>query len=183
MRLEDLKIDKSWSLFLDRDGVINKRLPGAYVEGINQFEFYHGIVYVNGQLCYLSASKIKNKEGTPELQIIASFNKPDEAQSLYKERWQIETTFRALKSSGFNIEDTHLTDIDRVAKLFSLLLIAFVWAYKVGIYLDSIKPIKVKKHGRKAKSFFKYGLTHLSNILSMNNLEKFRGCCLFLSCT
>lgn len=150
---------------------------------INQFEYFHGIVYVNRQFCYLSASRIKNKEGIPELQIIVSFNKPDEAQSLYKERWQIETAFKALKSSGFNIEDTHLTDIDRVGKLFSLLLIAFVWAYKVGIFLDSIKPIKVKNHGRKAKSFFKLGLTHLSNILSINNLDKFRECCLFLSCT
>jgi len=56
---------------------------------INQYEFYRGIVYVNGQLCYLSASKIKNKMGIPELQIIASFNKPDEANSYYKERWQI----------------------------------------------------------------------------------------------
>jgi len=31
---------------------------------INQYEFYCGIVYVNGQLCYLSASKIKNKQGS-----------------------------------------------------------------------------------------------------------------------
>jgi len=150
---------------------------------INQFEFFHGIVFVNGQLCYLSASKIKNKEGVPELQIIVSFDKPNEAQSLYKERWQIETAFRALKSSGFNIEDTHLTDMDRVGKLFSLLLIAFVWAFTIGICLDSIKPIKVKKHGRKAKSFFKHGLTYLSNVLLLNNLDKFRECCLFLSCT
>jgi hypothetical protein len=60
---------------------------------INQYEFHHGIVYVNGQLCYLSASKVKNKKGVLELQIIASFNKPDEANSYYKERWQIETAF------------------------------------------------------------------------------------------
>ncbi|MES0448005.1 MAG: IS4 family transposase, partial [Desulfobacterales bacterium] len=35
---------------------------------INQYEFYHGIVYIKGQLCYLSASKVKNKDGIPELQ-------------------------------------------------------------------------------------------------------------------
>lgn len=150
---------------------------------INQYEFFNGIVLVNGQLCYLSASKMKNKQGIPELQIIVSFNKPDEAQLLYTERWQIETAFKALKSSGFNIEDTHLTDLERIGKLLSILLIAFAWAYKVGIFLDSIKPIKVKKHGRKAKSFFKLGLTHLSNILSISNLQKFKECCLFLSCT
>ena len=150
---------------------------------INQYEFLRRIVYVNGQLCYLSASKVRNKEGVPELQIIVSFNKPDEAQSVYKERWQIETAFRGLKSSGFNIEDTHLTDIDRVNKLFALVLVAFVWAYKIGIFLDTVCPIKIKNHGRKAKSLFKYGLTFLANTLFSNDIEKFKKCCQFLSCT
>jgi hypothetical protein len=150
---------------------------------INQYEFFHGIVYVNGQLCYLSASKIKNKQGVPELQIIVSFNKPDEAQSLYKERWQIETAFKALKTSGFNIEDTHLTDIDRINKLFALVLVAFVWAYKAGIFLNALRPIKIKKHGRRAKSLFKYGLTYLANVLFSNDIDEFIECCKFLSCT
>ena len=150
---------------------------------INQYEFLHGIVYVNGQLCYLSASKVRNKQGIPEFQIIVSFNKPDEAQSLYKERWQIESAFKALKTSGFNIEDTHLTDIERINKLFALVLVAFIWAYKAGIYLDSICPIKIKKHGRKAKSLFKYGLTFIAKILFSNDLDNFKVCCKFLSCT
>lgn len=67
----------------------------------------HRILYLNNQLCYLSASKGKKKEGKPELQVIASFNKPEEALEVYKERWQIETAFRALKTKGFNVEDTH----------------------------------------------------------------------------
>lgn len=150
---------------------------------INEYAFLQSIVYVNGQLCYLSASKIKNKQGTPELQIIVSFNRPDEAQSLYKERWQIETAFKALKTSGFNIEDTHLTDMGRIAKLFALVLVAFVWAYKVGIALNVLEPIKIKKHGRRAKSIFKYGLTYLASALFSNDLENFIECCNFLSCT
>jgi hypothetical protein len=150
---------------------------------INQYAFYSRIVYVNGQLCYLSASKVKNKKGVPEFQIIVSFNKPEQAQSVYKERWQIETAFKALKSSGFNIEDTHLTEMDRISKLFALVFVAFVWAYKAGIYLNEIYPIKIKTHGRKAKSIFKYGLTLLANVLFGNDLEKFRECCKFLSCT
>ena len=150
---------------------------------INQYEFIRGIVYVNGQLCYLSASKIRNKQGVPELQVIVSFSKPDEAQSLYKERWQIESAFKALKTSGFNIEDTHLTDIERINKLFALVLVAFVWAYNVGITLNALRPIKIKKHGRKAKSLFKYGLTHLANVLFSNDIADFKECCKFLSCT
>lgn len=150
---------------------------------INQCGFYHGIVYIKGQLCYLSASKIKNKHGRPELQVIISFNKPAEAQSLYKERWQIESAFKALKTSGFNIEDTHLTDLERINKLFALVLIAFVWAYKAGIALNELCPIKIKKHGRKAKSLFKYGLTYLAKALFYNDLQDFINYCNFLSCT
>jgi len=143
---------------------------------INQRAFYHKIVRIKGELCYLSASKIVNKENTPELQIIVSFKKPNEAQTLYKERWQIESAFKALKTSGFNIEDTHLTDIERVSKLMALILIAFAWVYKAGIYLDTLQPIKIKKHGRRAKSLFKYGLTYIANLLFSNDIDKFNQC-------
>jgi histidinol-phosphate phosphatase family protein len=34
-----LKIDYNWTLFLDRDGVINKKLPGEYVRSISEFKF------------------------------------------------------------------------------------------------------------------------------------------------
>jgi len=150
---------------------------------VNECSFYRKIVRVNGELCYLSASRIMNKENVPELQIIVSFNKPDKAQALYKERWQIESAFKALKTSGFNIEDTHLADIERVSKLLSLVLIAFAWVYRAGIYLDTLKPIKIKKHGRRAKSLFKYGLNYIANLLFSNDIDKFNQCCKFLSCT
>lgn len=71
------------------------------------------IYYVNNQLCYLSGAGLKNQEGKAELQIIVSYNKPEKALATYKKRWQIETCFRAMKSGGFNIEDTHLIHLDR----------------------------------------------------------------------
>jgi len=36
-------VDKSWTLFLDRDGVINKKLPEAYVQHWEEFEFLPGV--------------------------------------------------------------------------------------------------------------------------------------------
>ena len=142
------------------------------------------IVYVNNQLCYLSGSKVKNKTGKPELQIVMSYNKPQDALEIYKERWQIETAFKGLKTSGFNIEDTHLTDIERIEKLFALVTIAYTWAYVVGNYLHQyVKPIQIKKHGNKAKSIFKHGLSYVSsallNTLFQDDIDIFR----FLSCT
>ena len=39
-----LNIDSSSALFLDRDGVINRRLPGTYVRDIREFEFLPGVL-------------------------------------------------------------------------------------------------------------------------------------------
>lgn len=39
MNLEDLKIDESWTLFLDRDGVINEKLDNDYVKRVEEFRF------------------------------------------------------------------------------------------------------------------------------------------------
>jgi len=151
---------------------------------LNGCRVNHRIVYLNNQLCYLSASKVKDKEGKPELQIVISFNKPEDALEIYKERWQIETAFRALKTSGFNIEDTHLTDIERIEKLFALVMVAFTWAYVVGDYLHKyVKPIKVKKHGNKAKSIFKYGLTYIATVLLNAFIQDDIDIFSFLSCT
>ena len=152
--------------------------------GINEFMHYHKIVRIGSQLCYLSGCKLKRKNGKPNFLIIVSFNKPDQAQAFYKQRWQIETCFRAMKSSGFDLEKTHLQETKRIEKLVLLVMIAFVWCYKIGIYLNQfVKPIQIKKHGRKAKSIFKYGLSHLASVLLNTECHDDIGVENFLSCT
>ncbi len=37
-----IKTEKNWTLFLDRDGVINQRIPGNYVQYPNEFKFING---------------------------------------------------------------------------------------------------------------------------------------------
>jgi histidinol-phosphate phosphatase family protein len=44
MNLSDLTIDKNWTLFLDRDGVINKRIIDDYVKKWEDFEFIEGVI-------------------------------------------------------------------------------------------------------------------------------------------
>ena len=43
MSLKSLNIDKSWTLFLDRDGVINRQIKGDYVRSVNQLEILAGV--------------------------------------------------------------------------------------------------------------------------------------------
>lgn len=133
-----------------------------------------GIYYVNGQACYLSGSKIKDKEGKPELQILVSYCNAEEALEMYRMRWQIETMFKGMKSSGFDIEGSHVRIHERMSNLFSIIMIAYVWCYLVGIYIhENVKPIKVLKHGRRAVSLFKYGLDYISQCL-MNHTDRYR---------
>jgi len=83
-----------------------------------------------------------------ELLIIATSEPPDDAIKTYGLRWEI---------------DTHVTDGDRIKKLFVLLAIAFCWAHKMGEWRHEITPIKIKKHGRPAVSLFRYGLDYITN--------------------
>ncbi|MGK7899135.1 MAG: IS4 family transposase [Xenococcus sp. (in: cyanobacteria)] len=103
----------------------------------------------------------------------------------YGQRWGIETLFGIFKSRGFNLEDTHLTDSERLSRLLALLTIALCWAYRTGQWLSQQKPIQIKKHGRKAKSVFRYGFDYLRRILL--NLEQYQAdfchTLQFLSCT
>jgi len=145
---------------------------------------YRKIVQIGTQMMYLSGMKTINKDGKIEFVIIATYSYDPKTLTVYKDRWQIETMFKALKTSGFNLEDTHLNDLERISKLLSLLCIAFIWAYLTGIHRHkNIKPIKIKKHGRKAHSFFKYGLIFIAHALLCFILSDIDIIVKILSCT
>lgn len=44
MSISDWQINNSWTLFLDRDGVINERIFGGYITQVNEFNFTKGAV-------------------------------------------------------------------------------------------------------------------------------------------
>jgi histidinol-phosphate phosphatase family protein len=43
MSIKDWEVDGTWTLFLDRDGVINERIFGGYVTQISDFHFLDGV--------------------------------------------------------------------------------------------------------------------------------------------
>lgn len=106
----------------------------------------------------------------------------------YGERWQIETLFGNLKTRGFRLEDTHLTDGTRVSRLLSLLTLAGCWALLAGELESAATPIKIKNHGRAEKSIFRLGFETLRNCfcrIQTNSAQKqrFQRLTLLLSCT
>jgi hypothetical protein len=101
-----------------------------------------------------------------ELLIIATSESPGLAITTYALRWEIETLFSCLKGRGFNFEDTHIVDRERIKKLIVLLAVAFCWAHKTGEWRHECRPIKIKKHGRAEVSLFRYGLDYLVDVLA-----------------
>ena len=106
----------------------------------------------------------------------------------YGMRWQIETLFGCLKTRGFRLEDTHLTDSQRVSRLLSLLTLAFVWGMLAGELMVEETPPKIKKHGRLEKSIFRLGFETLRNCFcqittNFRQKQRFQQLTLLLSCT
>ena len=91
---------------------------------------------------YLSGCRLKDGEYL----ILVSPEFCEKPHEQYRKRWGIETLFGALKSRGFNLEDTHLKDAERLSRLLDLLALAFTWAFVVGLWQASVKELKLKKH-------------------------------------
>lgn len=99
-----------------------------------------------------------------EYVIVVSPTYEPEALTHYRRRWGIETLFGALKTRGFNLEDTRVTKEDRLQKLLALLALAFCWCHRVGLWLHQQKAHKPKKHGRLPRSIFRRGLDCLRRL-------------------
>jgi len=78
----------------------------------------------------------------------------------YKKQWEIETLCKSLKSQGFDFEDTHMTDRERLNKLITFLASAFLWAHITGEWRHEQKPIIIKRHtSAKPSASFDMGWT------------------------
>ena len=174
-------IGKDWLGWLDREGikftirvksnqkVLNSKDEKVAVSSLfrdlktNETVVLRGKRNIMGMNLRIAGSMDKNQG---KLIVVTNCDKYNPI-GIYGFRWEIESLFQALKGRGFNLEDTHITDKNRIAQLLAILSIAFVWAHKVGEYRDAnIKEIPRKKHGRLQYSYFKYGLMYLAEAIA-----------------
>ncbi len=84
---------------------------------------------------------------------------------LYRMRWSVECTFSSLKSRGFDLERTGMSDPPALERLFGFVVLAWLSCLQVGVWRSGHKPIKTLKHGRKAISLPAYGAQYLIHAL------------------
>ena len=132
-----------------------------------QPEILSGRRWVWDRLVYISALRLEDGE----LLVVISSDSSTTAISDYSKRWGIETLFGMFKTRGFCLESTHFTNAQRLSKLLALMSLAMCWAMKIGQWLHSHSPLKIKKHGRLSKSIFRYRLDHLRSIVTDLDLK------------
>jgi len=106
---------------------------------------------------------LKNSNG--EIVVLIYHQSIQNPCELYRVRWQIEVLFRTMKTGGFDLEATHITEVDRLKTLLAVVAIACCLAYRVGEVVVEHKNPKLKKHGYKPFNTIRYGLDHLREIL------------------
>ena len=72
-----------------------------------------------------------------------------------------------------NLEDTHMSAPAQIDGLMSVLATGFVLSCRAGEAGDKRRPVKMKKHGRRAQRLFQTGLDRLVSVLfrGMRRLE------------
>ena len=132
----------------------------------------------------LLVSGMKSRNG--EYCVVVSSKNNIDSLTKYQKRWTIESMFGAFKTRGFNFEQTHLKNLERIKKLLLVVSIAYFWSIMVGIWLDSkATTIKIKNHGRRAISTFLGGFRYLTFIIKnmLDRIEEFNTLTKLLSCT
>ncbi len=99
--------------------------------------------------------------GDGELLIIASNGPALKALQAYRRRWQIECLFGDSKTRGLNMEDTRLTQPGKLGTLLVIITLAMAWAYACATAIMGKKPIRLRAHGYRAKSWFRLGFDQL----------------------
>ena len=172
-------IGKDWFRYLRRKGVacrirIRANTKVANARGravqarqlfrhcrVGQREALRGARLLWGERFYVSGLRLPRGEYV----IVVAECETGDALSDYAKRWEVETLFGCLKTRGFCLEATHVTEPERLKKLLALVALAFCWAHVTGEWLSAHKPLPLKKHGRRAVSLFRHGFDHLRRIL------------------
>ncbi len=167
-------LGRQWFEFLRRRRIKRCiRVKGsARVDGDRLDEVYAGLSA--GQMvamaekeaiygCRMQLVMARSPEG--DLMCLATDLHVLDAVSTYKFRWSIECTFSSMKSRGFNLEQTGMTQKERLERLFGLVTLAWTWSLRVGVDGALTRPIRVKSHGRKEASLVTAGWERLAHAL------------------
>ena len=97
---------------------------------------------LDGHLLFFAGTR--SKKGDLVI-VMSNQDKGLKILEIYKKRWTIELLFAHCKKNGFNLEDTHLVDLERIEKLFAVVCSALLLCFMVGNAEEQKSPTPFKK--------------------------------------
>ncbi len=143
------------NLLLNQDQ-FNAKTVKELFSYVNKDEFYgFGKTKLFDQTLYLGGISANGSDDAMALVSNRIIDK--KALKTYRKRWEIETMFGALKSRGFNFEESKINEKEKVEKLMGLLALSFLWCMLTGIFRQKKESIAIKKKwGQKKLSYQEY---------------------------
>jgi transposase len=83
----------------------------------------------------------------------------NEILSYYAFRWKIACCFRSLKTNGFNLEEIHFKDQQKIDCIFAMASLAYIFASQEAIIdlemteTTSVKAIPLKRYTNRSAIF------------------------------
>jgi hypothetical protein len=131
------------NLLLDQDQLDARTVEELFAH-VRKNEFCaFGETTLFGQKLQLGG--IRSSKSDEALVVVSNRPMDKETIAIYRKRWEIETMFGALKSRGFNFEESKISEESKVEKLMALLSLSFMWSILAGEYRQEQSPIALKK--------------------------------------
>ena len=126
--------------------------------GNEKFMIVHDVAYTKHRYGPVNAIAWKERKWDNTLYLLSNFELSYTFAFYYRKRWSIETLFGDIKSRGFNIHKSKLTDAQRVAKLLIIICLAYILIFKLGNQEQNSPLIsKVTRKDRMDLSIFTIG--------------------------
>jgi hypothetical protein len=143
--------------FLIEVGIKGKKKVGGY------YRYYESKSRIT-ELFGIELKIMGKRINSGELLILATNAAELEIED-YSKRWGIETMFLCLKSHGFNLEDTKMTENYKIDKLIALISLAYSWCLVTGKRFKNKDSRYRKDLGYYSKSIFKIGIERLRSCI------------------
>ena len=184
-----LSADQTYMFFADGSPLPKERFTIQEREGkdgkIGYYCHLNKLEIKEGEAYYFTGIRLTLKKDGP-YQIAAVWDKgakeawlivsdlpdPTILPKIYAKRWAIESTFRDLKSYGFNLEASRIKDIERFDRLLIGVTLAYGWAARIGHLLDQSGQRHLVDRGTKDKlSVYRMGRDWLLHLWDMGDLS------------
>lgn len=106
--------------------------------------------------------------------LLSNLDYPPLITQLYKKRFKIETFFSDQKSRGFNLQRSHLSDPERLAKLLIVTCLAYIFCILAGVscHQSNLYPM-VHRNDRCDLSLFTLGKAFIELLVDLREWHSF----------